>query len=461
MSKWLGYLVVVIADKSINLQYKKEDTSCEHFFNKYKCINMDDVSNKRQRIATSNSEFHITDLPDGLLVGIASYLAKPSVALFALAMNSSTYQQTQTSKAIISSTNWNTLDINDIEKSLAAKLSDDNFDKILRCKDVASNMKILKLAGCINITGSGLDTLRSSTAIQQIDLSLVGKHEVPVIEPEPLLSGEVVIPILDDIISRGRASSLKQLEFPKKWRNAAITEMEQFFVRYDDYLTNQRYCCSSCNRALVEEDGEDEWICRSRLAIWYGTQNFTCSSCLVYFCQDCREEDGITNSNWCKKCEKEYCKYCVAMAECELCDHCICNECEEMRACEGEDCEIVLCGACSEKRKCRVCNHTRCMSCISSYQCTLGGCNKVICRDCIIHGEGGRCDACNKVFCSTECQYLECSKDAAKACSTCSIAAASAFRRKLQECKKENEELCQGMDDLYKKYMNVDGDGDN
>ena len=33
---------------------------------------------------------------------------------------------------------------------------------------------------------------------------------------------------------------------------------------------------------------------------------------------------------------------------------------------------------------------------------------------------------------------------------------AISFRRKYQEGQKENEELSQGMEDLYKKYMNVD-----
>jgi len=59
-----------------------------------------------------------------------------------------------------------------------------------------NNLQILKLAGFVNITGSGLDTLRSSVAIEQIDLSLVRKHESPILEPEPLLSEDTVIPMV-------------------------------------------------------------------------------------------------------------------------------------------------------------------------------------------------------------------------------------------------------------------------
>ena len=192
-------------------------------------------SNKRQGTADEAVVQCITDLPDGILVGIASYLAKPSVALFAI-VNSR--PSTQASNAIISSIDWSVLDFGDIEKGLAAKLSDNDIEKVLESIGAVNNLQILKLAGCVNITGSGLDMLRSSIAIQQIDMSLVGKHEAPLIEPEPSLSEDIVIPIVDGIISRG--SSLKQLELPKKWRSEQSTYMIEFIERYDEYLRNQQ-----------------------------------------------------------------------------------------------------------------------------------------------------------------------------------------------------------------------------
>ena len=107
-----------------------------------------DKSNKRQR--TTGAVLRITDLPDGLLDGISSYLAKPSVVLFAISMSADdSEQQTQTSKAIISSINWSVLDFGDIEKSLSAKLSDDDIDKMLKSIDAVNNLHILKLAGCV------------------------------------------------------------------------------------------------------------------------------------------------------------------------------------------------------------------------------------------------------------------------------------------------------------------------
>ena len=127
------------------------------------------MSSKRKRTAAAG-RLHINNIPNGLLVDIASYLAKPSVALFAMAMNS---PSTQVSKTILSSTNWSVLDFGSIEISLAEQLSDDDIDKILRSIDAVNNLRILILAGCISIRGRGLNLLRSATGIIQIDLSLV------------------------------------------------------------------------------------------------------------------------------------------------------------------------------------------------------------------------------------------------------------------------------------------------
>ena len=363
---------------------------------------MDDNNISRAGVAL----LHITDLPDGILVSIANYLAKPSIALFAIAMTADSEQQTQTSKAIISSANWSALDFGDVEKSLAKQLSDNDIDKILRSVDAVNNLRILKLAGCVNISGSGLNVLRSSVAIEQIDMSLVGKHEVPLIEPEPLLSETKVLPILDGIISRGRGSSLKQLEFPKKWRKAQSTQFSQFLERYSNYLTSKRYCCSKCDRVCTETGVGSDWIFRSNSSA-FGTQNFTCSQCLNHFCSgnDCLE-DGNAHSDWCCKCEKEYCRSCIAMNICGECDDgCFCQKCDEMRACEG-GCGEVLCECCFEKLTCHICNRMRCRSCITRYNCDRIDCNKAICFDCVQSGdEGGECDRCGVEYCSSDCRH--------------------------------------------------------
>ena len=79
-------------------------------------------------------------------------------------------------------------------------------------------MKRLKLANCVNITGAGLEPLRGSLIIEQIDLSLVEEHQRPKINPEPQISWGHVLPILDSIIER-EGCSLMHLQFPSVWRD--------------------------------------------------------------------------------------------------------------------------------------------------------------------------------------------------------------------------------------------------
>ena len=123
------------------------------------------LSSKRRRTTATSSNMRINDLPDGILTNVATYLATPSVVLFAIAIqqDGTSSTQTQTHDAIISTTTstlngdeqqLQVLDFGDIEKRLAAKLTDDHITTILNCISASNNLKTVKLAGCVNITGS-------------------------------------------------------------------------------------------------------------------------------------------------------------------------------------------------------------------------------------------------------------------------------------------------------------------
>ena len=83
-------------------------------------------------------------------------------------------------------------------------------------------MKKIKLTNCTNITGIGLRPLHGSTIIEQIDLSLVGDGESPVLDPEPPISCEHVLPILDSII-QSEGCALKDVQYPSAWQDNFIT----------------------------------------------------------------------------------------------------------------------------------------------------------------------------------------------------------------------------------------------
>ena len=386
--------------------------------------------------------------------------------MFSIAVTQDGASSTQTNDAIMSATTstsnggeqqqLNVLDFGDIEKSLAAKLTEDHITTILNCISASNNLKTLKLAGCVNITGSCLEVIRSSAVLELLDLSLVRMHESPELDTEPLLSESVVIPILDHIMER---RSLKLLHLPKTLRTNPSRGMEEFLDRYNDYLETFRYRCSKCE-GLCSSTGAERWMFRD-VGMEQGAQNYTCSGCLKHFCfdEDCTDEDGNMFVEWCTKCENHYCKECVPSDMCGgPCYNSYCNKCDALeKVCDGGNCETKLCKACTARYSCRYCNQTRCRDCIRTYSCYRDDCNKVICGDCIeSKGEGGECNKCHFEFCSSECRYLKCSKDWERACIACTRESAISFRCKYQEGQKENEELSQGMEDLYKKYMNVD-----
>ena len=103
------------------------------------------------------------DLPIGILEHMASFLAAPSRALFSIALtidgNNNPPSENYSS---IAGSDWDTLDFGEIEKDLAAKLSDDDLNSFLRLIDAANTVKRLRLTNCTNITGVGLIPLQFS-----------------------------------------------------------------------------------------------------------------------------------------------------------------------------------------------------------------------------------------------------------------------------------------------------------
>lgn len=144
-------------------------------------------------------------LTEQLLPTVSEFLALPSRILFAIAMTSKSenFQLQSTSSTIAaailpSSENGylDKLDYSTVEKKLCAKLSDDDINASLLCINAQLTLKKMILSGCTNIVGQGLESLRGSTVLQMIDLSLVGKFESPSIKGDTTLSEDCVIPIL-------------------------------------------------------------------------------------------------------------------------------------------------------------------------------------------------------------------------------------------------------------------------
>ena len=125
-------------------------------------------------------------LHDALISDVASFLPEPSQAMFAVALTESwsklsnlsrRCRLSSASRAIISRIQWQVLDFADVERELAEKLSDHDIHAILTCINAKYCLRKLKLARCFGIVGHGLEPIRGSTVIEQIDLSFASKHE--------------------------------------------------------------------------------------------------------------------------------------------------------------------------------------------------------------------------------------------------------------------------------------------
>ena len=330
-------------------------------------------NSKRRRVVSSPQDLHITDLPDGIFADVAKYLAKPSIACFAVAMtapsessqlsNDAQVSPSSLCKAILTlkeDGSWDVLDFGDIEKSLAAKLSDDDVYSILMHIDAINILKKLKLTGCVNITGEGLAPLNGSVVLKEIDLSLVGQHKSQDIEPEPKISEEVVLPILNSIV--GENGSLEFIRLPKVWRERRIPQMDQFIESFNRLETSRNHKCTLCNVVCREKsNGFHDGLNTDR---FYGLQNFSCNICRRFFCYVCETEEEVGCLVNCDKCEGDYCIDCLPVSYCDKCDNRVCSKCGTTESCT--DCGVSFCGDCAGKFDCRSGPH--CNGCAPGYR---------------------------------------------------------------------------------------------
>eukprot|EP00986_Skeletonema_menzelii_P008190 scaffold3381_cov144-Skeletonema_menzelii.AAC.5 len=270
------------------------------------------IATKRRRVVAAAGGSpqvitSITDVPSGILAHAASFLAAPSKALFAISLDQDSAVLPNERSSTIVGNQWDVLDFGQIERDLADKLTDLIIKRVLLCIDAVNNLKRLKLANCTKITGVGLEPLRGSLMIEQIDLSLVGDNQDPELDPEPPISWEHVLPILDSIIAV-EGCALMHLQFPSVWRNGLYTDSDfhAFYERYNEmYRSRGVINCLECNESLPTSHLPGEWMS-------FGRHKNTCYGCLKHYCDYCMI-DGKQNylANDCGKCRRFYCEDCT------------------------------------------------------------------------------------------------------------------------------------------------------
>ena len=227
--------------------------------------------------------------------------------------------------ATASSESWELLDFKDIQEDVygGRTLTDDDIQWVLLCIDAQNKTKSLKFTNCISITGSGLEPMRESVVLERINLSLVGDHDNPNIDPEPPISAAAVIPILTSILNT-QGNSLVHVQLPKKWRVERSDILTQFLERLDRMLNERRFQCSKgCG---ICEGSEDYALVDQRR----GVIDMTCYQCMKHFCFYCIEDCEI---QFCKCCEKVYCNDCNKVVWCERCyEDTSCKVCDNLKS---------------------------------------------------------------------------------------------------------------------------------
>lgn len=279
------------------------------------------------------------DFLDALLPTVASYLPPADCTVFAMTMVSSLQHNAGvTCKAMAARVNWDrTLDFGNVQERIQGSLTDEDVRWILICLDAVSNVKSVKLTDCLGIvgSGSGLGPLRGSTVLERVDLSLVGYHKSPDIDPEPPISVEAVIPILDSIIDI-EGNSLAHVQLPKKWCfewSEGEELIYNFLKRFGRLLNDRsrRVKCSndlSCDRTC-ERDEDSPVIKLDSDDDGYGIIRNTCYECMGQFCADCPSYDS-------------------SLQLCTCCEKFICHGCTTIEHCQGPDCQpqISSCDQC-------------------------------------------------------------------------------------------------------------------
>ena len=411
---------------------------------------------KRRRLSAADGPHqvnrHLTDLPSGILSHTASFLGDPFIKVFlAIALDENSAVLPERSSAIIGNHQWDTLNFGQIEKDLAAKLSDLDIERVLLCIDAVNKLKRLKLTNCTNITGTGLEPLRGSVVIEQIDLSLVGykKYRGRDSDTAPSISLDHVLPILDSIIAR-EGCALKHLHFPSVWRKEPTkdSEFHAFIKRYNRMYRNRGAVnCLECNTS--PQRNRAKWIGTATSGNNYGIHFHTCYGCLEHFCYSCNI-DGVKKTTMldCVICKRDYCKECMGMTECSGCDRNICHDCHEGYECDM-CCDEEFCSECVQEsksvRKCDYCDKCYCRLCNDHSCCAVydDGCEREL--------EIYTCSRCNVKCC--KCCRLQRYQQGQLHCAECieqSVATDESLARKTQqkELDVKEEELMRHVEEL-------------
>ncbi len=382
----------------------------------------------------------------------------PSRVLFVAAISTARNELANTDRlAIVGTESDRILDFGEIEEGLAAKLTDDDIRGVLLSVDAVNRLKRLMLTGCINVTGAGLEPLRSSSVIEQIDLSAMETSD-----------SDYILPILNSIIEQERCA-LKHLEFPRAWHSLIQSGslFQQFILRYNEMWARRQdqdeLICFECSERLPQRsrnggrfgpwvhDVGGSWI--QSEGNQFGIDRHTCYGCLKHYCRNCESESGDKMLGYCDGCDRMYCTDCTSLLQCGGCAKQRCSDCALNNYDACPDCGSFCCDSCS----CNECGFF-CYNCNPDeddwpFKCE--GCHETLCGTCRSQSRSKGIELCNREYCHlggwcNGCRVNRILQDGEGGCNEmcCCHSAISALQERFVELTTRNEELTNRIEEL-------------
>ncbi|KAL7529020.1 hypothetical protein ACHAWF_002809 [Thalassiosira exigua] len=293
---------------------------------------------------------------------------------------------------------WDVLHFEDVEESVATRLTDGDICGVLVCIDAVNNLKFLKLSLCVNVRGHGLAPLRGSVVCERADLSITSVELERSTGRRPILSIDATLPILQSVVSKV-GNSMTDIHLPSVWYEF----QSEILCQHLGYLARESL------RHIYGLSLRDS-ICNDQNAITeLGTTLFNCTTKLKMDCEACTGVDNHDSSGRYLKiscesicglspcsCDRKFCDKCVAKdftTTMEICGLCQNNHCD--------DCGLFYCDCCSRY----LCEHcTTQLHCSNDCDNFLLGTN---CEECAFRGGTTKwCIRCNENYCD-DCRDMQ------------------------------------------------------
>lgn len=373
--------------------------------------------------SSNSNRLVLIEIPDDVTRCLLTSLSLSS--LVKLSVCSKTLAESVYSRSYL----WEKIDLETLSYRQRQALNDRSLHRLLKAVNAKEVTKSLSIRYCTNIQGFGLEPLRGSHVLEELDLRK--KHQGVIngtgLEESFVLSLlKTMMPFArpnHDNCRSGMTSRLFTIRFNAQKKPPLVNgvntanriqdcfhlygEVKKFFDSFDgslkDRLWIDRVSCSHCDTPIVEKIPSAQFETKEASAL-------RCFECSKISCG----QNECPSTKRCQKCFSDLC--CARIDTCDKCRITMCSSCYGIEKCQGQ-CSRNLCECCCSVLDCDYCNKSFCEECKDLMFCHK--CDKFFCPECVEVspcGDGygdcwfcsqcipdpNECSRCESVFC-TDC----------------------------------------------------------